>query len=391
MDEIILSDDILEKIKNFRYYRLTKEQESLLDELIADKELIKCYKKHGSCNICNQPRTGNIYCRLSKGGFGTTYKAIWKEGYFTSWDFLNNNQLKRNGETKVALKCLHNSQDITADFLKEVESNILVCGSWIVRCFGITKDPKTNNFMMVMELKDDIHNCGLIHHDLHCGNILSDFNVEFAYITDLGLCQPANVESTQSNNKKIYGALLYLAPEILRGKEYTQSSDIYGFGIIAYEFCTGFPPYHNVAHDEFLALRICHGLRPKSNYKIPQLIFDIINQCWDADLSNRPKANDLEKFFTDLWTNNCNKDSIISKQIKEADEINKTSYLTLSSIGLSYITHSQAVYTSRLLDYKDLPEPRNSDNNDDSLGIEYSESLKMNFIKPDINSKDENN
>src|SRR5688572_26134515 len=148
MDEIILSDDILEKIKNFRYYRLTKEQESLLDELIADKELIKCYKKHGSCNICNQPRTGNIYCRLcnsqrfkqnfknwtngnhdvdefiqkaqlkgknesqiiewieydkfenveylAKGGFGTTYKAIWKEGYFTSWDFLNNNQLKRN-------------------------------------------------------------------------------------------------------------------------------------------------------------------------------------------------------------------------------------------------------------------------------------------------------
>ncbi|RGB39576.1 hypothetical protein C1646_754302 [Rhizophagus diaphanus] len=155
MDEIKLSDDILEKIKNFRYYRLTNEQESLLDELIADKELIKCYKKHGSCNICNQPRTGNIYCRLSqlkgknesqiiewieydkfenveylaKGGFGTTYKAIWKEGCFTSWDFLNNNQLKRSGGTKVALKCLHNSQDITADFLKEVESNILVCGS----------------------------------------------------------------------------------------------------------------------------------------------------------------------------------------------------------------------------------------------------------------------
>ncbi|RGB39577.1 kinase-like domain-containing protein [Rhizophagus diaphanus] len=274
---------------------------------------------------------------------------------------------------------------------------------WIVRCFGITKDPKTNNFMMVMELKDgslrqninnnfnsinwgkklyllrgisiglkDIHNCGLIHHDLHCGNILSDFNVELAYITDLGLCQPANVKSAQSNDKKIYGVLPYLAPEILRGKEYTQSSDIYGLGIIAYEICTGFPPYHNVAHDEFLALRICHGLRPKSNYKIPQLIFDIINQCWDADPSKRPKANDLVKFFTDLWTNNCNKDSIISKQIKEADEINKTSYSPLSSIGLSYITHSQAVYTSRLLDYKDLPEPRNANNNDDLLGIEYS-------------------
>ncbi|GBC37972.2 kinase-like domain-containing protein [Rhizophagus irregularis DAOM 181602=DAOM 197198] len=53
------------------------------------------------------------------------------------------------------MDCLHNSQDITADFLKEVESNILVHSSgYTVRCFGITKDPKTNDFMMVMELKD---------------------------------------------------------------------------------------------------------------------------------------------------------------------------------------------------------------------------------------------
>src|ERR1044072_9630420 len=78
----------------------------------------------------------------------------------------------------------------------------------------------------------DIHNCGLIHHDFHCGNILSDFNmVEFAYITDLGLCQPANVKSAQSNNKKIYGVLPYVDPEVLKRKEYTQASDIYGFGI----------------------------------------------------------------------------------------------------------------------------------------------------------------
>ncbi|POG78675.1 kinase-like domain-containing protein, partial [Rhizophagus irregularis DAOM 181602=DAOM 197198] len=120
-----------------------------------------------------------------------------------------------------------------------------------------------NNFMMVMELKDsslrqylnnnfismnweeklyrlfciasglkDIHNQGLIHHDFHCGNILSTFHN--ACITDLGLCQPANAKSSQNNNKKIYGVLPYVAPEVLKGKEYTQASDIYGYGIIAY-------------------------------------------------------------------------------------------------------------------------------------------------------------
>ncbi|CAB4412557.1 unnamed protein product [Rhizophagus irregularis] len=53
------------------------------------------------------------------------------------------------------------------------------------------------------------------------------------------------------------------------------------------------------------------------------------------------------------------------------------------------MTHHQAVYTSRLLDFKNLPEPKNADNNDDLHGIEYSDSLIIDFTKQDINSKDE--
>src|SRR5207248_11646083 len=105
----------------------------------------------------------------------------------------------------------------------------------------------------------------------------------FIFITDLGLCQPANAGPSQMDEKNIYGVLPYVAPEVLRGKEYSQASDIYGFGVIEYEVCTGLPPYHDISHEAPLAIRSCQGLRPKSNYKIPQLILDIIKQCWDAD------------------------------------------------------------------------------------------------------------
>jgi serine/threonine protein kinase len=99
----------------------------------------------------------------------------------------------------------------------------------IVRCYGITKDPKTNNFMMVMEYAscgslrqnldknfnslnwnnklfnlyfiayglNEIHEKGLIHHDFHSGNILIALN-NGSYVSDLGLCRPINV-----SNKKI--------------------------------------------------------------------------------------------------------------------------------------------------------------------------------------------
>ena len=138
-------------------------------------------------------------------------------------------------------------------------------------------------------------------------------------------------------------------------------------------------PYHDISHDEFLAINICQGLRPKSNYKIPQLILDIIQQCWDADPLKRPEAMKLEELFENLYkksdknnTYGCYKEnSTINKQIKEADEINEKLPILSSTGVLSYTTHAQAVYTSRLLNYKNLPEPKNADD-DDSSATEYS-------------------
>jgi len=64
-----------------------------------------------------------------------------------------------------------------------------------------------------------IHNKGFVHKDLHSGNILS-FSKLMCYITDLGLCKPVN----DQDEKKIHGVLPYVAPEVLRGKTYTQAS-----------------------------------------------------------------------------------------------------------------------------------------------------------------------
>src|SRR5438046_3161470 len=128
----------------------------------------------------------------------------------------------------------------------------------------------------------DIHNKGFVHKDLHSGNILNydEFN---CYITDLGLCKPVD----DQDEKKIHGVLPYVAPEVLRGKTYTKSADIYSFGILTYEMLSGLPPYHNLPHDEFLALKICQGLRPKfDNVKVPLLLEHLINQCLDADPLN---------------------------------------------------------------------------------------------------------
>ena len=272
----------------------------------------------------------------------------------------------------------------------------------IVKIYGITKDYKTNDFMMVMQyvengslrqklnkefsllswsnkldiLRDianglnNIHKKGLTHQDFHSGNILN--KPDYAYITDLGLCKPAD-EETEKHNKNVYGVLPYVAPEVLRGKTYTQASDVYGFGIIIYEVFNGLPPYHDMAHEGLLALKICQGFRPKFNIKVPQLIEDIAKKCVDADPLKRPTAEYLKESFDEWYYYLANDDGEICEQINEVDEFNeKHLSFTKSPINteFTYTTHPQAIYTSRLLNFDNLPEPKNADNTHDGYSEE---------------------
>jgi serine/threonine protein kinase len=227
----------------------------------------------------------------------------------------------------------------------------------------------------------DIHEKELIHRDLHIGNILRLKNI--TCITDMGLCKPADYIASENSKNKIYGILPYIAPEILRGQSYTKASDVYSFGIIMYEVISGLPPYHDVSHDNNLAIRICKGLRPRFNITVPQVIVHLIKRCLDANPLNRPEAEEIRQ-TTGQWIGDPSDSDIrnymeLQKQIKEAEIIDNKlpdSNTFTISLGKSYETHSEAIYTSRLLDFSNLPEPKNSDSyyeeNDNIISIEAS-------------------
>ncbi|POG67718.1 hypothetical protein GLOIN_2v1644661, partial [Rhizophagus irregularis DAOM 181602=DAOM 197198] len=154
-----------------------------------------------------------------------------------------------------------------------------------------------------------------------------------------------------------------------------------------YEVISGLPPYHDVSHDKNLAIKICQGLRPRFNIKVPQLIVNLIKRCLDANPLNRPTANEVKKVLGQ-WQKESLKleykqDTELQKEIREAEEINNN--LPTSSIpltNLSYETHSEAVYTSRLLNFNNLPELKNSDDyydeqNDNIISEKFSESLQI--------------
>ncbi|RGB43891.1 kinase-like domain-containing protein [Rhizophagus diaphanus] len=140
----------------------------------------------------------------------------------------------------------------------------------------------------------NLHKLGYFHGDFHSGNILHIG--EGTYVSDFGLSGPSN---EQKSDKKVYGVLPYIAPEVLNGKPYTLSSDIYSFGVVMAEVSSGKPPFYKRNHDNSLALEICNGLRPGFGKGTPEIYKKLAHRCMNANPNQRPTAIELTNILDD--------------------------------------------------------------------------------------------
>src|SRR4051794_10797139 len=94
MEEIKLSDDVIDQIKDFNRRKLTDEQKSLIDKLILNEELNHCYKEFGLCEICKQPNTGDYWCQSCNSKHFQQNFQNWTSGNHDIDEFIQKAQLK---------------------------------------------------------------------------------------------------------------------------------------------------------------------------------------------------------------------------------------------------------------------------------------------------------
>ncbi|GET03125.1 kinase-like domain-containing protein [Rhizophagus clarus] len=195
---------------------------------------------------------------IGKGGFSMVYSAIWEDGLLDS----RGKSWRRKPNTKVTLKCLHNSQNFPDEFINKVKAYPNIKMDNILKLYGISQNPDTKDYIMVLEYAEGgnfnnyldknyekfdwfnglkvlsdifnglskIHQEYKVHCNFHMGNILftkMDDNYN-ACISDMELCKKID----NINETSIYGVMPYVAPEVLKGKPYTQASNIYSFEMI---------------------------------------------------------------------------------------------------------------------------------------------------------------
>lgn len=138
----------------------------------------------------------------------------------------------------------------------------------------------------------------IIHCDLNSNNVL--VNREWVVkITDFGLSKVKRT-SRLSRRSGIIGTVNYAAPEVIRGAPSSESSDVYAFGVLAWEILTRKIPWKDLTEYQIIYKMTAAMKRPMNrqnatteNFDVPDDSFPtgaqkMLHDCWVSKSTDRP-------------------------------------------------------------------------------------------------------
>jgi hypothetical protein len=127
---------------------------------------------------------------------------------------------------------------------------------------------------------DAAHAAGVIHRDFKPHNVMlvPRGGATRAVVTDFGIARAADDDGAVALTAvdELVGTPAYMAPEQVGGKPVTAATDIFSFGVVAYEMVTGSLPFLGANPREIATARLTETPRP------PRELVPALDPRWDA-------------------------------------------------------------------------------------------------------------
>lgn len=143
------------------------------------------------------------------------------------------------------------------------------------------------------------HACGVVHRDIRPNNILIEHGTGRAVLSDFGIAALTDASFQGVDRLTATGELLgdvrYISPEQMRGEPVTGQSDVYSFGLFAWELLSGERPFDSVSLAQNAAQRLEGRHRPLREIRpdVDPEVASLVERCLVVEPNRRPTAAEL--------------------------------------------------------------------------------------------------